>query len=803
MIFYYINGTDRTGDVESNSLKIQNQIQQRTDNCGFRVFSGTAPSENQDLKVYAGATVSSHAGTSVVLKESYQVDTNFFRENQTIFLQINNALEKATVSAYNESTRTITLSASPTVSMSEDDQIGELIFGGTISKVADNNIGILENIEYDITAIDYSKIFDKKLISDTWADVDSRYIINSFVDSSVNYNQLVDNLDYDNTTALRAEWIESGDGNNPTIDSSDYIIGDTSAVFDWTNSGGTATFSATPTSADFSDFTGVSSGAPTAGLLMAWVKTSNQANISAFKIRIGSDSSNYAEVSYSLTTSDDWQYISGKLVDASITGTPDWTAVDYCAVVITETGDGQVMMNDIRVNADGSFTLYNVQLTGNFDDFRSPQLKPTALMNLLAKTWEYVWYIDYERDIHFITQEDEPSPIEFSDDSDNFTDLKISVDTSNIGNRVVVRGGEKTSASTYSQVLEGTGGIREWLLKSKFKNLTIAIDDNSSTDLMEAMTTTTNVVATGHGLVTGDYIVNRSQNNEVREITKVDDDNFTVEAISGQTSGNMFSKFATSKTAGIEGIDDEALFDYVYNSNEKSVRATASEATLDAGDFILFTYNERLSIQVQYSDSASVNDLKALGLGDGIFDLDPITDRNIQDTTTALSLAQAKVKEFSNAIINGSLVTDQLGLRSGQILHIEDSTSRSLNDDYVIQKVVMRQNEGRFKDYMRCEITFGTTLFGWIEFMQKLLRTKSGLEINVDEIVETYASSSEEVQVSESNTIQTSGISSVNSAETVETSESNVVSDFTPPWKWEANGVGQPLNTRWDLFEWS
>ena len=38
MIFYYIDNTERTSDVEANTLSITNQIQQRTDNCSFGIF---------------------------------------------------------------------------------------------------------------------------------------------------------------------------------------------------------------------------------------------------------------------------------------------------------------------------------------------------------------------------------------------------------------------------------------------------------------------------------------------------------------------------------------------------------------------------------------------------------------------------------------------------------------------------------------------------------------------------------------------------------------------------------------------
>lgn len=802
MLFFYVNSSNRTDDVVGNTLRVTNQIQQRTDSCQFKIFNGTKPTENQDIKIYDGAIVASHAGTTIVLSDSYQTGVQAFRPGQAIWLKIGDtAMEKAEVATYTENTRTIVLAASPAVSMSAGDKIGELIFGGIVARVSDENLGILQNIEYTITGVDYTKIFDKKNINDTWADVDSRYIINDFVNSTVNYNSTLDNISYANNTAIQAEWIEAGDGNNPTVDTSDFMEGTASGIFSWTFAGGTANWAGTPVSKDISELVGVSSGTPTKGRLMGWFKTSSQANITSLKIRVGSSATDYAELTITLSTSTDWQYHEVKFISATIVGTPNWTAIDYADLVIVETASGTILWNGLRVNAEGSYTLHNVESTPIFNDLRSPQLKPTAFINQIAKAWEYIWYIDYEKDIHFKDKENDAAPFEITNTSNNFTNLTIEADVSNVGNRVIVRGGETISTAIYSEVKEGNNGQREWLMKNKFSGLTITIDDNTSTDTTEAGTNTTTINATAHGLVTGDFIINRTRSNAVREITKITNDQFTVEAVTSQTNGDTFSKFAISKTTGIEGLVDETTVDYVYNSNEKSVRAAINTTTLSTGTFIKFSYYERTPIQVQYTDPASSNALRTLGIGDGIFDLDPITDRNITDLSTALSIASAKVNEFSNAIITGTFQTEQKGLKAGQILHIEESISRSINEYYVIQTVAKKQREGRFKDNFVFEVSFGTTLFGWIEFMQKLLRIKDSIELNVDDIVETYITSFEEEQYSSIDVATIGGPHPVRGDEIEQFDETNTTTVTTPPWQWETSS-GQTLPTRWGLFEW-
>jgi hypothetical protein len=64
-----------------------------------------------------------------------------------------------------------------------------------------------------------------------------------------------------------------------------------------------------------------------------------------------------------------------------------------------------------------------------------------------------------------------------------------------------------------------------------------------------AGTTTTNITLTAHGLVVGDCIVNTTRANAARLVTAVvDADNFTVAAITGQTTGDNIAQYPTEPT---------------------------------------------------------------------------------------------------------------------------------------------------------------------------------------------------------------------------------------------------------------
>jgi len=801
MIFYYIDHTDRTMDVQANSLSLSYALKRRSNTGSFGVINGVKPVENNDVQVYMGGLVLSSTSSTITLRPSFENDYNHFRKGQVLYINIGEVNQlKVVVESYSEVTQTITLKDDHNSTILNGSKIGELIFGGLISGIEDENIHSIGNIVYKIQLVGYSRQFDRKLVADTWEDVDARYMINSFVNSTVNYNYTLDAVVYDNNTDIQEKWLELDDASQPLSNGSEWVEGRHSGSFSWINSSGTAKWESTVDVKNVNDITGIEVGAPVSGFLMLWVKPVDYTAISSIKVTIGSDASNYTEVDLGKLTGDFWQYLSAPLKRGVTVGMPDWNNLGYINITIDQSDTSGVFINGFRLNQDMSFTLKNVQKTNIYNEYRSPQIRPSKIVNSLAEGIEYTWYIDAERDIHFKSKDIQNSFYVINDDSKNFYDLSTDIDESQVGNRIIVEGGERVSSSVYSQVVEGNGAVREWVLKNKFKNLSILLDDNSNTGTMGAGSNSTNITFVGHGLTTGDYITNRTRNNEVRSITVVNANNFVVESIDGQTSGDIFSKFTTTQTVGVEGLNDEVDFDYMSNSNEKSIRSTSQIDTLNEGEFLLFSYNERVRLQLQYTDPVSANALKSLGLGDGIRDLDKIVDQNITDLNTALVLAEAKVTEFSNPIITGGFKTNFKGFKVGDILQVDLSDRSTINDEYVIQKIKARQRGGAYSDHIEYSINFGTTLFGVIEFYQKLLDQSANLEVNTDAVVTNFITSKDLIEVNDLNILGPQNLA--DTLESIELTEVNNVLKNGDNWKWEVS-TGQPVNTRWNLFSWS
>jgi len=761
MLFYLFDNVENQ-DVERDTLSISYNIQRRSNSCTFTVLDNP-PEENDDLRIYNGGFIKSVNVNDVVV-EGYEKNVNTFRAGQIVFTDLG---EKRQVVTVDESTDTITLDDTVTGAW-----IGEIIFGGVVARVQDQNLYTLNNIIYAVTGVSYDKLFDKKLITDAYLNVDSRYIINSFINRFVNLNRTIDDLSFVDNTAIQAEITEGGDSEPPVV-SSDKLEGINSANLSWVNSGGTATFEASPSNLDLSELLGTTTGTPTQGEMMLWLKTS--APISNLSLRIGSDDSNYTEIDFELRNTTEWQYLLTKMTDGTTVGTPDWTDVQYWEIIIDQTADGSVLVNGLRLNQSRSFTLFNVSSTIVLDEFRIPALKPTAVMQQLAKAYEFTWFIDFEKDIHFVNKSLQPSFYTINSSSSNFFDLRVETDASQQGNRVIISGGERQAVTFAVEHFRGDDVRREWVIGSKFGDLSVLIDDNSATQVAGAGTNTTTIDLPAHGLSDNDSITNRTR-GAVRQVAVVDPDTIQVSAIDGQTSGDTISFFTVAKTTGIEGIVDPATVDYVFNSNSQSIKATDGELTLTDNEYIRFQYRERVPLRLQYTDSGSVANLRAKGLGDGIIDLDPIRDNSLDDDFTAQLLAQAKVNEYTNPVIMGSFTTDFNGFKVGDLVDI--NLGSRIDNQYVIQSISARQVAGEFGSYFNFAVTFGTTMFGVIEFYQKLLQQGAGVQGNVDATVELFQDAQETIVIED---------------------EWNFVK-YDQNWQYEPS-VGQPVPSQYNLAQ--
>ena len=185
--------------------------------------------------------------------------------------------------------------------------------------------------------------------------------------------------------------------------------------------------------------------------------------------------------------------------------------------------------------------------------------------------------------------------------------------------------------------------------------------------------------------------------------------------------------------------------DYLFNYNEKVVRRSQA-AILTAGQKIKIDYIPYRPVRVQIQDTTSINFMKALTWGDGIYDGAVINDENIKDYDSARNRAKAEVQAYANPILSASFTTDKDGLTIGQKLYITD-INRGLNaQPFVIQQVSVKQKSD---DRFTYSITAGSTLYGITDFFQYLLKKTADTAIDENEMVDIVITDDEVLQIAD------------------------------------------------------
>lgn len=131
-------------------------------------------------------------------------------------------------------------------------------------------------------------------------------------------------------------WVAFGDGSNIVLDSSNYVKGSACLKYDISAAGGT-TAGIQNSSISTKDLTNYLME----GSIFVWAYITSTTNITNFKLRLGSNSSNYNEMTATTTNegtvfSVGWNLLRFDLSALVATGSPVNTAITYCAIYMTK-----------------------------------------------------------------------------------------------------------------------------------------------------------------------------------------------------------------------------------------------------------------------------------------------------------------------------------------------------------------------------------------------------------------------------------------------------------------------------------
>lgn len=231
---------------------------------------------------------------------------------------------------------------------------------------------------------------------------------------------------------------------------------------------------------------------------------------------------------YTIKCVDYGQYLKRQLVTERYTNTTVNAIIADLVSTYTAAGDGITANSVVGGIAITSFS---------FD-----RLSVADCLQKLADALSYIWYIDYDKDIHFFPKNAEKAGISLSDTSENYiyNSLRIVDDLSQLRNSVLVQGGEVVSASARTEYHDGDGTKAQFNLSNKFN--------------------TKPTVTVG----------------------------------------------GASQTVGTEFLDDDASFDVMWNYNEKYLRFTSGNIPASGSNNIVVSGTYLFPIVVQVPAPASI-----------------------------------------------------------------------------------------------------------------------------------------------------------------------------------------------------
>lgn len=243
----------------------------------------------------------------------------------------------------------------------------------------------------------------------------------------------------------------------------------------------------------------------------------------------------------------------------------------------------------------------------------------------LCKIQGEFWHVDYEKDLIYYTKNGyESAPFSLTPTSPNYGSLGVEIDTSDLKNRQTVIGGEAAEQVLYTQDEISDGEEESYRLDYKAKTLEIFVSTDGGTSFVP-------------------------------------------------------------KTVGLENLADPSSVDFLHNFQEKIVKL-GSHPKLNSGDILRRQYFPFKPVSYRFADTTSVNAMKLVTGGDGVYDGALIIDRTIETQQQAFLRARAEVDLYKNPQITCDFVTNYDNLKTGQLLTIVDP-NRKLNDQFLIQKI--------------------------------------------------------------------------------------------------------------------
>lgn len=746
MLLVLCNKIDITKQVDRNSIRIQEQLNNRSNTLGFNI-TNLKVYEGQfiELREYFTATGDFLIWDTDVTGSSVFPESQKFRVGDEIFFDILGAQKKYKLLAINETTKTYTVD--PLVfDLPRWSKCGRLIYAWVVMNAPEEERTGCDDYSQSVQVCDFNKLFDRKVVVETFENQYSREIFWRIVyEFCANDTEVF--LD-----GFETPWTNSGTALPMTPESVDRLEGTFSQK---TGLGiGTGKRTKTILPKDLSLEKNLRRRQKIA--LSYWNK------ISSMKVRIWSGPVDFFEYNISkiwLSREDSRSYDSVVINDFDLkVWNPNISAITFLEFEATATANipSGWLFFDLLWSTTWWFTIVNaIRGEKKFEDVRVQYKKPSVVVEQFAKLlWDY-WYIDYQRDFHYFSKIwTSPSPFSITDTSQNFWDLSIEADITNLRNRQTVRGGEAPEQSLYTQDEISDGEEESYRLDYKPKTLRIYVSTDGGLTYPEKTVGVENLnefyspqivtnatwslsIATftivSHGYSIGNLV-------RIEWVSPIGyNGQFTITGV----TLNTFDVSIPINPWVFTGQGKSSIaFDFIFNFQEKVVRIK-NQPKLLSWHILRRTYFPYKPIRVRLKTQSSIDKMKALTGWDGVYDGSVIVDKTILTFSDARIRAQSELDAYANPVVTCEFQTNYDWLHPGQLITIVDPW-REVDGKFLIQKISI---SSRSNDYRSYKVTAQSTLFWIIEFFQLLLKRNDQLIFDVWEIVDVVENQDEEITI--------------------------------------------------------
>ena len=114
-------------------------------------------------------------------------------------------------------------------------------------------------------------------------------------------------------------------------------------------------------------------------------------------------------------------------------------------------------------NYTTGFTYNNVSDGPTISEIAFDYVQVSDALTKIAEICGYEWYVDYDKDIHFFAKNTYPAPFQLDDNQEDYKDLIINTDISQLRNRIFVK--SSGLKDTFGEIFIYDGVATEWTCK--------------------------------------------------------------------------------------------------------------------------------------------------------------------------------------------------------------------------------------------------------------------------------------------------------------------------------------------------